>query len=346
MDRLDQILAGVNMMSSSFQYQGQLNNCMITTRTEPFPDISPRTLDSPGTHESFRPTQSSGASNEGSRDYLKIMSCKTTADAVLTWPIFGGSFPQDALIGIIFNPQDMDGNSSSSGSHDTHQVPGGLQSLPDERIPILVDRFLECVHTKNPILDVDSLLRHGRRAAENGLGWDAHSCLILLACALGCVAYPFDPQKGGSREGTAEGGSGPSSSTLFSRELQLAESCYVLACRRLGILNHTVLGAQCHFFAGGKLKYSFYADQLLTPYSVSHVYISPTAGMEPLLPGFHVLSNSLKDGRWARSCGIDQQPSKRYEYHSAEIRAEPLLVLLQIRMRNPCRPASPAVVNR
>jgi hypothetical protein len=193
--------------------------------------------------------------NEGSRDYLKILSCKTTADATLTWPIFGGNFPQDTFIGVLFNPEEPNDIGSRSDNTDTLQVPGGLLSLPDERIPILIERFLECVHTKNPILDVESLLLHGRRAAENGLGWDAHSCLILLACALGCVAYPFDPKTDvGSEIFLETEDSSLPSSSLFSRELQLAESCYVLACRRLGLLKYTVLGAQCHFFAGGKMK--------------------------------------------------------------------------------------------
>jgi hypothetical protein len=194
-------------------------------------------------------------SNASSRDYLKILSCNTTADAALTWPIFGAKFPQDALIGIIFNPEESNEDTPSLGTKDTLQVPGGLLSLPDERIPLLIERFLECVHTKNPILDVESLLQHGRRAAENGLGWDAYSCLILLTCALACIAYPFDPKAEASHEASLETGvSISSSSAVFSQELQLAESCYVLACRRLGLLKHTLLGAQCHFFAGGQFK--------------------------------------------------------------------------------------------
>lgn len=218
------------------------------------PDTSPRSFQPPYNHDSMRPIEPLDHSNESSRDYLKILSCKTTADAVLTWPIFGGSFSQDVLIGVFFNPEDSNDDSHRLGNSDTLQVSGGLLSLPDERIPILIERFLECVHTKNPILDVEPLLQHGRRAAENGLGWDAHSCLTLLACALGCVAYPFDPKKETSPEDSVEiEVSSVSSSLLFSRELQLAESCYVLACRRLGLLKHTVLGAQCHFFAGGKL---------------------------------------------------------------------------------------------
>jgi hypothetical protein len=221
------------------------------------PDTSPRICHLSSARESSRSIQSSDVLNESSRDYLKILCCKTTADAALTWPIFGGNFPQDALVGIIFNADKLDDEST----RDTHQVPGGLQSLPDERIPILIERFLECVHTKNPILDVESLVHHGRRAAENGLGWDAHSCLILLSCALGCIAYPFEPETRGSYETLLEHEAlSPSSSSLFSRELQLAESCYVLACRRLGILKHTVLGAQCHFFAGGKLSTLFRLD--------------------------------------------------------------------------------------
>lgn len=202
---------------------------------------------------------------EPSRDYLQIPPHRTTADTVLTWPIFEGRYEPNSLIEPLFTPSGAsDGNSTvyAAGdeltARDLMVVPGGLLSLPDEKIPSLIDNFLQNVHTKNPILDVETLLRHGRKAAENGFGWDAPSCLVLLACALGSIARPFDQCLP-----TAETMSRPSppprrlsdehvsSAAMFGKDLQQAESCYVLACRRIGLLKFTILGAQCHFFAGG-----------------------------------------------------------------------------------------------
>jgi hypothetical protein len=62
-----------------------------------FPDVLPGTFRAPSTHESTRPVESLDPSKEGSRDYLKITTCKTTADSdsALTGPIFGGNFAQD-----------------------------------------------------------------------------------------------------------------------------------------------------------------------------------------------------------------------------------------------------------
>jgi hypothetical protein len=202
---------------------------------------------------------------EPSRDYLQIPPHRTTADTVLTWPIFANRYEPNSLIEPLFAPNIYpNGNSFSHATgdeliaKDLVVVPGGLQPLPDEKIPSLIDNFLQNVHTKNPILDVEFLLKHGRKAAEIGLGWDAPSCLVLLACALGSVARPFEQSLM-----TVENISNPGSlsrrlshdpvpsATVFATDLQQAESCYVLACRRIGLLKYTILGAQCHFFAGG-----------------------------------------------------------------------------------------------
>lgn len=203
---------------------------------------------------------------EPSRDYLQIPPHRTTADTVLTWPIFGGRYEPNCLIEPLFNHN----RGTSCGinasivpgdewiAKDLMVVPGGLCSLPDEKIPSLIDTFLQNVHTKNPILDVEFLVRQGRKAAENGLGWDAPSCLVLLACALGAIARPFD-QCLTSAETPARllNYESFSSASVYSKDLQLAESCYILACRRIGLLKFTILGAQCHFFAGGVLQPTF-----------------------------------------------------------------------------------------
>jgi hypothetical protein len=147
------------------------------------------------------------------------------------------------------NGPDPSSTSSSSSSSK------GLTPPDDEQIPALVDRFLTNVYTKNPILDVERLVKHGRQCADRGVGWDGWSCLVLLACALGSVAKPFDRSlqlaKPVPEEGKEEGGAGMSSARVYKRELQQGESCFTLACRRLGSLKYSMLGAQCHFFAGG-----------------------------------------------------------------------------------------------
>ena len=148
---------------------------------------------------------------------------------------------------------------------DIFVVPGGLVSLYEERIPTLLDRFLQNVYTKNPIFDVEALVRHGRKAAEHGLGWDAMSCLTLICCALGCIARPFDEcllirnqeLNAGALNGGTASASENSSAVLYAQDLQAGESCFVLACRRLGLLKcGTIVGSQCHFFAGVYLMYT------------------------------------------------------------------------------------------
>jgi hypothetical protein len=182
-----------------------------------------------------------------------------SADTVLQWAIFQGKHSRDSLINGLFQAQD--GNSSSLRESSKLPTPDedvrftGLHPPDDERIPYLIDSFLQNVHTKNPILDVESLVKHGRKCAQHGVGWDGLSCLVLLTCALGSVAKPFDTsiaQHAALRgEETDIPSSSASSSNIYAQELQQAESCFTLACRCLGSMKHTILGAQCHFFAGG-----------------------------------------------------------------------------------------------
>ena len=133
---------------------------------------------------------------------------------------------------------------------------GAFKPPQEERIPTLIDSFLQNVHTKNPVLNVELLVKEGRKAAQQGLGWDAWSCLVLLACALGSVAKPFDMADSFSplmdAEASGFGGTSVTSRSVFARELEHGDSYFLVASRRLGTLKHTLLGAQCHFLAGGK----------------------------------------------------------------------------------------------
>ena len=213
----------------------------------------PRREDEDPESRSHRASSPTPTTLEPSRDFLQIPPPRASADTVLEWEVFQGKYERNALIGIL-----LDANSYSENSVDgalgSSSVGGfasttSLKQLDDERIPSLIDSFLQNVHTKNPILDVESLVKHGRRCAVSGVGWDSLSCLVLFACALGSVAKPFSTST--TQQQVPTSSSMNSSIRVFAAELQQAETCFTLACRRLGSLKPTVLGVQCYFFAGG-----------------------------------------------------------------------------------------------
>lgn len=195
-----------------------------------------------------RQTVQTASAAESSRDFLQIPPHRASADTVLRWEVFGNKYPENALIGTLFK--------DSTGSFQNNLVTTNtsLTPLEDEQIPMLIDRFLQNVHTKNPILDVEALVKHGRQCAERGIGWDARSCLVLMACALGSVAKPFTrpmPPDSHVYDRRHVSTSTPSTARLYAKELEQGDSCFTLACRRLGSLKYSMLSAQCYFFAGG-----------------------------------------------------------------------------------------------
>lgn len=222
------------------------------------------------------------SSLEPSRDFLRIPPHRASADTILQWEIFQNKYPANTLIGTLFT---HDQNDPYCPSPDILTPPMGLLPLDEEQIPTLIDRFLTNVYTKNPILDVEALVKHGRKCADHGVGWDGSSCLVLMACALGAVAKPFDRYRRatdvvspGRENGTRQANS---SARLFAKELQQGDSCFALACRRLGSLKYSMLGAQCYFFAGGELSSTTHpssSQQLTFKQSIS---CTPSAHYNP-----------------------------------------------------------------
>lgn len=160
---------------------------------------------------------------------------------------------------------------------------------------MLIDRFIQNVHTKNPVLDLEYLIRSGRHAAEFGLQWDAQSCLVLITCALGCISQPFtssmqSPQTPRSlQEGLAWQTPGVTSSS--ATQLREGEAFFMMACRRIGLLHYSVIGAQCHFFAGGMLdKISqHWTREAKRTTSLFDVHIPSPVCVESLLPSVDIL---------------------------------------------------------
>lgn len=188
---------------------------------------------------------------ESARDYSHIPPHCTTADTVLTWPIFENKFVDNYLIRpLLSSLHDVDPDEYNQSDDALLFTPFSQHAPLDERqIPYLVDCFLENVHTKNPILDVVALVKSSREAALRGLAWNAQSCLLLLACALGLVAKPF-----GSESRAMDDDVSLDAARYIAaptREREQAENCWVQASRRLGMLKPSIMGSQCHFFAGG-----------------------------------------------------------------------------------------------
>ncbi|KAJ2966621.1 hypothetical protein NQ176_g10062 [Zarea fungicola] len=243
---------------------------------------------------------------EASRDFLQIPQHPASADTVLRWEIFDDRFPANALISSLFKPNLAD------AVDDFITAPSRLTPLDEETIPHLVDKFLQNVHTKNPILDVEALVKHGRRCADHGIGWDGRSCLVLLACALGSVAKPFDSQIHHTNniyrhaDGTTRT---PSSSRLYAKELQQADSCFALACRRLGSLKYSLLGAQCHFFAGVYLMYT------LRPLASWHYFLHASIFFQVHLRMTHGIAGDFEEALNIPSSRLNSttRKSKRLE---------------------------------
>ncbi|KAK0803827.1 hypothetical protein LTR59_004614 [Friedmanniomyces endolithicus] len=173
---------------------------------------------------------------ESSSEFLQIPAQRTTADAVLRWEIFEDRYPPSALVGMQCSgggAQDQD----SSNDGETFTVRSGVLAPNEEQIPNLIESFL----------------RNARIVASDGLGWDAWSCLVLLAAALGRIAKPFDAALAIPASPGADFTSDPVWSTdpaNTAEELEQAESYFILGCRRLGGLKHSLLGSQCFFVAG------------------------------------------------------------------------------------------------
>ncbi|OBT72838.1 hypothetical protein VF21_08307 [Pseudogymnoascus sp. 05NY08] len=205
MSRLDQILAGVQGITASLRPQDSIHVYRIQDPVSGSPGISEISNITP----SF---QQPATIDDAQKDYLRIPSTNTTADTILTWPIYAGEYPPGYLIEAILGKGEDDKSDAFVVRH------GEFESLSDERIPSLIDRFLRNVHTKNPILDVDALIQYGQTAAANGPGWDAQSCLVLLACALGSISYSFETSIANQTEMVA--GSTPTSASIYKKELR------------------------------------------------------------------------------------------------------------------------------
>lgn len=96
-------------------------------------------------------------------------------ESILNWPCFAGVIPPGEA-GIDSFPLSANYEETRGIQGDSSQ--GGRGIREDAFVP-LCRKFLAEVHPRNPVLDGLELMRHARRVAEDGLGWDSASCLVV-----------------------------------------------------------------------------------------------------------------------------------------------------------------------
>lgn len=154
-----------------------------------------------------------------------------TSAEVLSWPAFKGEFENGArTIGTLRRSPPV--------------PPPRATSLVDAVLDnmrwsdILVEKFIQFVHIKNPILEIKNVNRIARHARLEGLGWDTESCLLLLVWALGAVSSRFIPE--------------PDDGPYMNSDLELGAALFAAATKRMGsvFLQGDVVAAQCSFYSG------------------------------------------------------------------------------------------------
>lgn len=171
MDKLNEVLLKVDNITSS------VSSRAIPPQTQH--DSAPEVVAS--VHSSQTRSQAGvpdGLTQQCSPESLEVHAPFASTDYLLTWPIFGGKWPHTLLSREILAGSFQFSESRDKWSaHEARQHHG--PGIREEHAPQLVDRFLQFVHPKNPILYIDQIREHARRIAEDGFGWDATSCIIV-----------------------------------------------------------------------------------------------------------------------------------------------------------------------
>ncbi|KAF5013642.1 hypothetical protein FDECE_369 [Fusarium decemcellulare] len=162
----------------------------------------------------------------------------SACESILRWPALAGITGNSAATSFALE----------EAACNTSGQPRQQGVIDQDGIWPLCRRFLALIHVKNPILDVSEFVQHARNAAEYGPGWDEAGCLVLLACALACVATPYDPDQtyGWQTEAATE----DSPTNQEGVDLNMAEAFFGAARRRLGLLTNSVIAVQCQYLAG------------------------------------------------------------------------------------------------
>ncbi|KAH6892564.1 vegetative cell wall protein gp1 [Thelonectria olida] len=208
--------------------QDTLSSAVQAILRQPIPD--PASLDATGN------VDDADVDDHRLEETPNFPATTNNCEGVLKWPIFHGSVPDiDSFVN--------DGQDELSNGVEPRQASSVLgRGIQEEDFIPLSQRFLAYVHTKNPILDVAEFSGYVRDASETGLRWDGQSCLVLIACSIGCIATPFPPGDATDVSSTA------SPSLLVNKDT--CQAYYLAAKKRLGLMQPSLLYIQCLFFCG------------------------------------------------------------------------------------------------
>lgn len=132
-------------------------------------------------------TQAEVGQEHETPESLWIPSAKTAPESILAWPVFANIQPLKLpMVGALNDSygqiQDdfSDGSTSRSNSSLFLETPG----INEVDIPRLVQGFVDYVHIKNPVVDIDVLELYTQRLMKHGVRWDAASCLVVCCSAV------------------------------------------------------------------------------------------------------------------------------------------------------------------
>lgn len=119
----------------------------------------------------------------------------------------------------------------------------------------LRDIYMTKIQTKNPIVDADQLEAHIACVLDNGFGWSASSCLVLLVFALAAIwgNYPDDERRPANSDEMRDSYGGRYV-TLAVPEHRMNESLIYLAMAQkrmsAAYLDDSLLGVVCFCLFG------------------------------------------------------------------------------------------------
>jgi hypothetical protein len=121
---------------------------------------------------------------------MLLQASEMSLDSLLKWPIFSEVAPnlKDMLQVPTVEILGSSRKENMAAPEHTGNLGSTLLNLDLEVLDHLVGNFLAINHTKNPILDVESLRIDVREFAESGPKWNGKSCLIV---SFQCPRHPI-----------------------------------------------------------------------------------------------------------------------------------------------------------
>ncbi|PYH39201.1 uncharacterized protein BO87DRAFT_403140 [Aspergillus neoniger CBS 115656] len=188
---------------------------------------------------------------------LKIPAARICPDAILSWPIFQEVRLQTTLNSLILADHDY-------GLEEVANTDVNLALIPD-----LIDRFLQFVHVKNPVVNTVVLHQSAVRVEVGKSSRNAHSCLVVSK-------WIPSPQKATLRI------SGPLRYDDRSAECDdhaeslhaTGEQFYQKALERLSLPGDRILTTQCWFLSGVYQMYKLNAARAWMDFSRASAILS------------------------------------------------------------------------